>query len=76
MENLKIFNEASWNDLDDIAKALTELSLLQNVPTEELADAIYQLRAMAQNSCNSDYWRVLYNVLEAITDNYTSFINQ
>ena len=74
MENLKVFNESSWNDIDDIAKALKELSLIpiSYVPGD-LIDAIGDLKAMAQNPYNSDKWRVLYNVLENITDNYTTF---
>ena len=34
---------------------------------EELLNALYQVKATAQNPYNSDYWRVLYNVLLAIT---------
>lgn len=68
MREMKIYNDASWNDCDDIARKIRELS---NAPTESieaLTDAIYQLKAMAQNEYNNDYWRVLYNALDMIAD--------
>ena len=34
--------------------------------TKELEDAIYQLKAMAQNKYNNDYWRTFYKVLQSI----------
>lgn len=30
----------------------------------ELEEALYQLRAMAQNEYNKDYWRTLWNALQ------------
>lgn len=32
----------------------------------ELSEAIYQLKAMAQNEYNANYWRILWNVLQII----------
>ena len=74
MEELNKFNELSWIDIDDIAKALKELSFAPTESTGALIDVIYQLKAMAQNPYNNDYWRVLYNILEKIADNYDSFL--
>lgn len=76
MDELKIFNESSWTSPDEIANTLQELSLTSNNDeiTEPLTDVIYQLRAHAQNKYNDDYWRILYNVLERITENYDSFL--
>ena len=34
----------------------------------ELQDAIYQLKAIAENPYNSDYWRVLWNALQNMTE--------
>ena len=68
MEEMKTFNNASWNDCDDIAQKIRELS---NTPAESigaLTDAMCQLKAMAQNEYNNDCWRVLYNALDMIVD--------
>lgn len=69
LENLKQFHEASYYDCSDIAEKLIELSNLDDDGKlgEELLNALYQIKAMAQNPYNSDYYRVLYNVLLAIT---------
>lgn len=75
MDELRIFNESSWTSADEIAKALQELATISDADiTEPLTDVIYQLRAHAQNKYNDDYWRILYNVLERITENYDSFL--
>ena len=65
LENLKKYNEASY----DIAEKLIELANMEDDGKlgEELLNALYQVKATAQNPYNSDYWRVLYNVLLAIT---------
>jgi hypothetical protein len=34
----------------------------------ELKEAVYQLKAMAENKYNSDYWRVLWNALQNMTE--------
>ena len=33
---------------------------------DDLTDALYQLKAIAQNKYNSDYWRTLYKTLQNI----------
>lgn len=76
MSNLKQFNEASTNDIDDIAKVLKELALASDVPMGDLIDAIGDLKIAAQNPYNRDSFRVFYNILDKIADNYTDFINQ
>lgn len=73
LENLKKYNEASYYDCNDIAEKLIELSNLRpNVEDpdtlhEEVEEALYQINAIAQNPYNKDFYRVLYNVLLAIT---------
>ncbi len=58
---------------DEIAKILYNLSEdmdAQDYEEEkekeiaELEEALYQLRAMAQNEYNKDYWRTLWNALQ------------
>ncbi len=34
---------------------------------EELIEALYQLKATAENKYNSDYWRTLYTALSNLT---------
>lgn len=69
LENLKKYSEASYYDCNDIAEKLIELANMGDDGKlgEELLNALYQVKATAQNPYNSDYWRVLYNVLLAIT---------
>ncbi|NBH77065.1 hypothetical protein D3Z52_02470 [Clostridiaceae bacterium] len=69
LENLKQYHEASGYDCNDIAEKLIELAGLEDDGRlgEELLNALYQIQATAQNPYNSDYYRVLYNVLLAIT---------
>lgn len=66
LENLKQFHHASYYDCNDIAEKLLELAGLDDSNGElgeELLDALYQIKAIAENPYNSDYYRVLYNVL-------------
>lgn len=69
LENLKQFYEVSYYDCNDIAERLIELSNLDDDGRlgEELMNALYQIKAMSQNPYNADYYRILYNVLLAIT---------
>ena len=73
MEELKKYHEATYYDCDDIAAKLIELSNLSaNVDDtkalhEAVSDAMYQIKATAQNPYNHDFYRVFYNVLLAIT---------
>ena len=53
---------------DDIACALAEL-LPQGMTSEEkedLTNGLYWLKCAADNNCNHDYFRTLYNVLSDI----------
>ena len=55
----------------DIAYSLKLLidSDERNDTTEsDLQEAVYQLKAIAENKYNADYWRVLYKALSAIAD--------
>ena len=68
-EKLAQFQENIY-DSNNIAEKLVALSGLEdNGPLgEKLLEALYQIRAMAANPYNKDYWRVLYNVLLVIVD--------
>lgn len=64
--NLKQINEASYYDCNDIAEKLLDLAGLDDSNGElgkALLDALHQIKAIAENPYNSDYYRVLYNVL-------------
>lgn len=69
LNQLRQFNRPWEYDCCDIAEKLVELS---NLPDDgqlknELTDALYYLKAVAENPYNSDYHRVLFNVLLVIT---------
>lgn len=69
LNQLRQFNKPWEYDCCDIAEKLVELS---NLPDDgqlksELIDALYYLKAVAENPYNSDYHRVLFNVLLVIT---------
>ncbi len=74
MEDLKRYKETSYYDTydtKDVSDRLNELSnlyLSEDLMTE-LENAVYDLKAMAQNQYNKDCYRVLYNVLLVITGN-------
>ena len=38
----------------------------KNQDIGDLSEAIYQLKAMAQNEYNADYWRTLWNALQML----------
>lgn len=73
MDELRKYNEAAGYDSGDIAEKLIELSNLRsNVEDpdalyKDVEEALYQINAIAQNPYNKDFYRVLYNVLLAIT---------
>lgn len=73
MDELRKYNEAADYDSGDIAAKLIELSNLHpNVEDpdalyKDVEEALYQINAIAQNPYNKDSYRVLYNVLLAIT---------
>ncbi len=73
MDELRKYDEAAGYDSGDIAEKLIELSnLCPNVEDpdalyKDVEEALYQIKAIAQNPYNKDFYRVLYNVLLAIT---------
>ena len=73
MDELRKYNEAAGYDSGDIAVKLIELSNLRpnaedpDALYQEVEEALYQINAIAQNPYNKDFYRVLYNVLLAIT---------
>lgn len=68
MEKLCQFQDGVY-DSCDIAEKLVGLSGLDDNEQlyKELLESLYQLRSIAANPYNSDYWRVLYNVLLSIS---------
>ena len=64
-----------FKDCQEVAKRLYELCEdmdhmdyedTKNQTIDKLSEAIYQLKAIAQNEYNQDYWRGLWNVLQII----------
>lgn len=70
IEELKTYNENSYYDIEDIVEQLMALTTLKQSEElkEELKNAVYYLKALAENKYNVDYFRVFYNVLLAITE--------
>lgn len=54
-----------------VARYLCKMANMESA-TNEMEKALYDLKAMAQNKYNSDYWRTLVKVLDEIT-NYDFF---
>lgn len=69
IEELKNYNENSYYNIEDIVESLMALTTLKQSEElkEELKNAVYYLKSVAENEYNADYFRVLYNVLLAIT---------
>ena len=73
MDELRKYNEAAGYDSGDISEKLIELSNLRpnaedpDALYKDVEEALYQINAIAQNPYNKDFYRVLYNVLLAIT---------
>lgn len=76
MNNLTIYDRNTMIDFEEMAKNFLELSGNDETHKEALIDALYWIEIAAQNDLNSDYWRVLFNVLLGMSDNYSNFINQ
>lgn len=64
-----------YRDCEEVANRIYELcedmDYMDYEDTKEqdigdLSEAIYQLKAMAQNEYNADYWRILWNALQII----------
>lgn len=69
MEDLRKYNESNYYNSEDITKKLMSISEIEdNGIKDELTDAIYQIKAMAENPYNSDRWRILYNVLLKVAE--------
>ena len=52
----------------DIAYSLNNLVSNGEDMENDLQEALYQLKAMAENKYNCDCWRTLYKALSAIAD--------
>ena len=74
-----IFQRNSFNHPVDVAQAIkwaaddsTNESVFKGEDADqilkELEDAIYWVKAAADNEYNPDYWRTLYTALSAIAD--------
>ena len=59
-------------DCEEIATVLCRLSsgnaTIDVEIMKDVEEAIYQLKAIASNEYNSDYYRTFWNVLQKITD--------
>lgn len=66
LEELRKYNEADNTDIEDIARAIQYQGNLDEDCTDDLVNALYQLKAMAQNSYNFDYWRTMFNALISV----------
>ena len=67
MENLKSIDEI----IERIVELSKDMDFADYEETEEeerkqLEDALYQLKALAQNEYNFEYWRTLWNALQRI----------
>lgn len=71
MKDLKKYIENSSYCVEDIAEQLIKLSNLESSEElkRELEDGLHFLKTAAENKYNSNYFRVLYNVLLVITGN-------
>lgn len=63
MEELKQYTDNYYFDVEDIVNALLKVSGVTEEAKESLTDAVYNLKAIAQNEYNNDFHRVLYNTL-------------
>ena len=68
MEDLRVYQNNSYIDVEDIVNSLMKLSNATAGTRDYLTDAVYDLKAIAQNEYNKDYYRVLYNTLILIAD--------
>ncbi len=54
---------------DDIAQALCKIvDVTSEAEINDCTEALYQLKAIAQNKYNSDYYRTLYAVLSKLME--------
>lgn len=62
----------NYYDCEEIATVLGKLSSENDAvdakTLEDLTEAVYQLKMIADNEYNSDYYRTFWNVLQKVTD--------
>jgi len=68
MEDLKVYQRFYENSPAEIAEALQTIAGTPAETQSALSEGVYYLQAIAQNHYNNDYFRVLYNVLQIITE--------
>jgi len=68
MEELKVYHNHYYDSPSSIAEALQKIAEAPEEARDGLTDALYFLQAAAQNEYNPDYFRILYNVLQIITE--------
>lgn len=65
-------NMENYYDCEEIATVLCRLSsgnaTVNDETMKDTKEALYQLKAIASNEYNSDYYRTFWNVLQKITD--------
>ena len=57
---------------EDVAAALIALAGIDadNKIFEDMQDALYEIKSIAENPYNHDYWRVLWDALQIVTDKH------
>ena len=69
MEKNFIIN--SFMDSEDIACIICDAAGTKNKQDfEDIENALYYIKTIAENKYNSDFWRVFYNALLTIAENY------
>ena len=68
----KFYEDPDWDfDPANIAAKFAESAGVTNSEYIDMcADALYDIKAMAQNKYNSDRWRVLWNMIGIMSDIY------
>lgn len=66
--NINIYPEEIAETLNKIIERCDHNKALSEKEHKELEDAIFQLKAMAENKYNNNWWRTLYNVLSILTN--------
>ena len=69
MEKNFIIN--SFADSADIAQILCDaVGTKDKQDFEDIENALYHIKTIAENNLNCDYWRTFYNALLTIAENY------
>ena len=68
----KFYEDSNWDfDPANIAAKFAESAGVTNSEYIDMCtDALYDIKAMAQNEYNSDHWRVLWNMIGIMSDIY------